>query len=86
MNADLKLPSAGKGRFWLIKHQPNSTTKPLRIELREKTIPSSTEIVPSLSRLISFEGSVADEDAVRETMTRILARASRVDEFVGVHS
>lgn len=36
--SDKDFPAAGEGRFWQLKHQPSSVTKPVKVELREKTI------------------------------------------------
>ena len=82
----LTLPEPGAHRFWYIKHQPQKKSAPLRIELREKTVRSAKEPVPSLSRLIGFEDIVADETEIENGALRILAVAARVDEFIGVHA
>ena len=83
MTKSNRLPDPGKGRFWYGVHQPNSTTKPLVLELREKLSKDGPTAV-SLSKLIAKEGTIADPDALHETAERILARASRVEEFTGI--
>ena len=82
---NLDLPSAGAKRFWNITHQPNKKLTPLRIELRQKEI-SSGEALLSLSKLIGFADTVADPDKIKVAAQEILARAGRVDEFVGIHA
>lgn len=76
-------PEAGEGRFWHITHQPTKKATPLRVELREALSKAEKPVV-SLSRLIGFDDTIADEEQVKETMLKIRARASRVDEFVGI--
>jgi hypothetical protein len=85
MNDQLNLPDPGTARFWSITHQPNKKTLPLRIELRQKTIPSAENTSLSLSSLVGFEDTVADETVIRGAAETILARVGRVDEFVGVY-
>lgn len=78
------MPDPGPERFWVGHHQPTNTKLPLLLELREKTI-SSAKINVSFSRLITKQGTVADEKAIIATAEEMLARASRVDEFTGVY-
>ena len=86
MNAVLNLPKAGENRFWSITHQPTKKTAPVRIELRQKMIPSAKEPVLSLSKIIGFEDTVADEAEIRTAALKVIARVARVDEFVGVYA
>lgn len=78
------MPDAGPERFWVGHHQPSNTKLPLLLELREKTI-SSAKINVSFSRLITKQGTIADEKAIIATAEEMLARASRVDEFTGIY-
>lgn len=80
----LKLPDPGRNRYWAAKHQPNKKSTPLRLELRERTNRNSDRLVESMTRLISYDDTIASDDAVIETAEKILERASRVDQFVGV--
>ena len=82
----MNLPSAGEGRFWSITHQPTKKATPLRIELRQSTIPSSKGPLLSLSKVIGYQDTVADDTAIHEAALRIMALASRVDEFVGIYT
>lgn len=85
MNPILNLPDPGPGRYWEGKHQPNKKATPLRLELRERTNKDRSErYIPSWTRLIAFEDTVADPTAINEAGAKILDRASRVDEFVGI--
>jgi hypothetical protein len=77
-------PPAGERRYWIGRHQPQKKATPLRIELRERTNQNSQRIVDSFSRLIAFEDVVAQPAAIIEGMEKIIERASRVDEFVGI--
>lgn len=79
-----KLPPAGPNRFWVITHQPQKKTAPLRIELRERLVKDSTRNSPKLSRLITFEDAVADGDDVYNKATQCVIRAGHMDRFVGV--
>lgn len=79
------MPDAGEQRFWNAVHQPANTKQPLLLELREKTT-NSPKIVVSFSRLITKQGTIADEKAIVETATEMLERAARVDEFAGIIS
>lgn len=81
----ITLPDAGGRRYWEIKHQPNKKSTPLRLELRERTNQNSRRVLNSFSRLIAFDDTVAAEAAVIETAERILERAGKVDEFIGIH-
>ena len=85
MSTGLNLPSPGEGRFWNIVHQPRKKTAPLRIELREKVNKQAQPVV-SLSKLISFEDTIASSEALAEAALKIIARAGQVDEYVGVYS
>ncbi len=80
-----EMPKLPKGRFFFVKHQPSKKATPLRLELRESITPNNEVIVPSLSRLIGFEDTVADETTLYEAGLRIIARAGRVDEFIGIY-
>ena len=80
---DASYPPAGDGRFRNITHQPNKKATPLRVELRESISRKERPIV-SLSRLIGYEDTIADETSIQEAMLKIRSRAARVDEFVGI--
>lgn len=82
MNAP-RLPKAGQNRFWVIEHQPNKKTAPVRIELRERSIKDHDKNLKSLSRLISYGETVADSEKVYEEATAIIVRAGHIDRFVG---
>ena len=84
MSTGLNLPSPGEGRFWNIVHQPRKKTAPLRIELREKVNKQAQPVV-SLSKLISFEDTIAANDALEEAAKKVLARAGQVDIYLGVY-
>lgn len=78
-----KLPDPGEGRFWVIEHQPHKKTMPLRIELRERTVKDHERNVKSLSRLIGYGDSVADQDSVYSEAVKIIIRAGHSDRFIG---
>lgn len=78
------MPPAGDRRYWVGKHQPNKKATPLRIELRERTNRNSQRIVDAFSRLIGHEDVIAQPDAIIEGAEKIIERAGRVDEFVGL--
>ncbi len=78
------MPPAGPRRYWRGLHQPNKKATPLRIELRERTNQNSQRIVDSFSRLITYEDVVAQPAAIIEGAEKIIERAARVDEFVGL--
>lgn len=86
MKANLNLPEAGEGRFWNITHQPNKKATPVRIELRQSAVPSAKEPIVSLSRIIGYQDTVADEGEIRTAALKVIALASRVDEFIGVYT
>lgn len=77
-----KLPDPGPNRFWVITHQPQKKTTPLRIELRERLVKDSDKNVKSLSRL-SYEDSIADSETVYSQATKVVIRAGHMDRFVG---
>lgn len=79
-----RLPNPGKDRFWVITHQPNKKTTPLRIELRERLVKDSTRNSPKLSRLITFEDTVADSEQVYNKATQCVIRAGHMDRFIGI--
>lgn len=83
---EIILPDPGEHRYWEIKHQPQKKTTPLRIELREHTKKDSVRFIPSWTRLVGFEDTVALPSEVRAAADKVLERASRVDEFVGIHN
>ena len=76
------LPDPGPGRYWWGVHAPNSVKTPLTLELREQT--NAGPIVPSFSRLIAKQPTIADEKAIIEAANEILVRAQSVDRYVGV--
>lgn len=78
------MPPAGPRRYWTGKHQPQKKATPLRIELRERTNVNSQRIVDSFSRLIGYEDVIATPTSIIEGAEKIIERASRVDEFVGL--
>lgn len=79
-----KMPDPGRNRYWVGVHQPHKRRTPLRLELRERTNRNTTRLVESMSRLIAFDDTTADEVDLLDTAERIIERAGRVDEFVGV--
>lgn len=85
MTEALDLPNVGARRFWKIDHQPQKKNTPLRIELREHNKPDGEQYIASWTRLIGFEDTIALPSAIKEAASKILERASRVDEFVGLH-
>lgn len=83
----LSLPDPGRGRYWEGKHQPNKKTTPLRLELRERTNKGrSSRFVESWTKLIAYDDTIADAAAVVESANKILDRAAKVDQFVGILS
>lgn len=86
MTDTLTLPKIPARRYWEIKHQPQKKATPLRIELREHMKPDGTQHIPSWTRLIGFEDTIALPSSIEEAAAKILERASRVDEFVGMHN
>lgn len=86
MKETLTLPTIPVRRYWEIKHQPQKKSTPLRIELREHMKPDGTQHIESWTRLIGFEDTIALPSAIKEAASKILERASRVDEFVGMHN
>lgn len=79
------LPDAGPRRYWEVKHQPHKKNAPVRIELRERTNRNSKRVVDSFSKLISYEDTTASAEALNEAAEKVLERAARVDDFVGIH-
>lgn len=77
------MPNPGPERFWHAIHQPTNTKLPLLLELREK-MTNNPKILVKFSRLITKQGTIADEKAIIATADEMLERAARVDEFVGV--
>ena len=86
MKDTLTLPEVSPRRYWEVKHQPTKKTTPLRLELREHIRPDGTQHVPSWTRLIGYEDTIALPSSIVEAAAKILERASRVDEFVGMHN
>lgn len=82
-DGEVTYPPAGEGRFWNLTHQPHKKAAPLRVELRE-SISKREQPTVSLSRLIGFEDTIADETQIQGAMLKIRSRAARVDEFVGI--
>lgn len=81
----LNLPDPGEGRYWEGAHQPHKKNTPLRIELRERTNRHRSErYVKSWTKLIAYDDTIADVEAVRESANKILDRAAKVDQFVGI--
>lgn len=78
-----KLPNPGPGRFWVIEHQPNKKTAPVRIELREKIVKDSDKALKAMSKLIGFEDSVADAEQIYNKASQVVIRAGHIDRFVG---
>jgi hypothetical protein len=75
-------PEVGKRRYFEVKHNPKSVTKPVVIELREYL---TEKQVTSLSRLIGLEYTIADRDEIVEAAKRLDARVGRIDDVVGVY-
>lgn len=86
MTDTLTLPPVSDRRYWEIKHQPQKKATPLRIELREHLKADGKQHIPSWTRLIGFEDTIALPSSILESAQKILERASRVDEFVGMHN
>lgn len=84
MTEGIDLPDPGPNRYWHGVHRPLSRKTPLRLELRERTNRNSNRLVTSMSRLIGYEDTTAGIEALAEAAEKILERAARVDEFVGV--
>lgn len=82
---ELGLPDPGEDRYWNITHQPLKKTAPLRLELREHTKKGGTRHIQSWTRLLGYEDTVALAGEIRAAADKVLERASRVDEFVGMH-
>lgn len=74
----------GEGYFFAVKHQPNKKLTPVRVELR-RSVTGVTEPRESLSSLIGFDDTIADEEAVYEAALKVKARASRASELIGVY-
>lgn len=86
MTEALTLPPIPARRYWEIKHQPQKKATPLRIELREHMKADGAQHIPSWTRLIGFEDTIALPSSIQDAAAKILERASRVDEFVGMHN
>jgi len=74
----------GEGNFFVVKHQANKKLTPVRVELR-RSVAGVSEPRESLSTLIGFDDTTADEEAVYDAALKVKARASRVDELTGVY-
>lgn len=75
-------PEVGEHRYFEIRHNPKSVTKPVVIELREY---ATEKHVTSLSRLLGLEYAIAEKDDIVEAAKRLDARVSRIDDVVGVY-
>lgn len=78
-----RLPNPGPMRFWHGVHNPSNAKFPMVLELREKTI-DREQVILGFSKIIAKQPVIADPVQMREAAEAILARAGRVDEFVGV--
>lgn len=76
--------TAGEGFFFVVKHQPTRRTTPIRVELR-KPMPGIKAPRESLSSLLGFEDTVADEERIYEAALKVVSRAGRVDQLTGVY-
>lgn len=85
MSFDLaKRVPPGDNRLWHITHQPTKQTKPVRLELRQRTITKREAHTPlSFTKLLGFIDTIADEKAIEDAAQELLVRAAQVDEFVG---
>ena len=75
-------PEVGDRRYFDIKHNPKSVSKPVVIELREY---STDRKSPSFSRLLGIEYSIADKTQLIEAADRLLVRVCRIDDVVGIY-
>lgn len=75
-------PHVGDKRYFEVKHNPKSVTKPVTIELREY---STEKHVASLSRLLGLEYAIAEKADIIEAAKRLDARVGRIDDVVGVY-
>lgn len=73
-------PEVGETRYFEVKHNPKSVTKPVVIELREY---STEKKVSSLSRLLGLEYADANRENIIEAAKRVDARVGRIDDVVG---
>lgn len=79
-------PDVGDQRFFEVKHNPKSVTKPVVIELREYQSERAAENkATSLSRLLGLEYAIADKEDITEAAKRLDARVGRIDDVVGVY-
>lgn len=89
MSSDIDLPEPGERRFWLIEHNPKSTTKPLRISLchllEGASLPREGQ-GKGMSTYVGHGSAAAQPTEVRTEAERILRVAARAHEFVGVHA
>lgn len=74
-----KLPPAGEGRFWRVRHIPVQREKPMRVELHEAIVPGSTK----LSRVIGFENAVASVKSIVDAAELARARSGDYAKLVG---
>jgi|TARA_R100000482_G_scaffold124710_2_gene78573 hypothetical protein len=81
-----KTVSPGKGRLWSITHQPRKQTKPVRLELRQRTIDANHKHAPlSFTRLLGSIDTIADETSLVEAAKDLLTRVGKVDDLIGVY-
>ena len=73
------LPSAGEDRWWQVKHNPKSRTKPIVLNLMESVTPGHK----AMSRIIGFEFGIASVKDLTEKAELVLARVSDYDKIVG---
>lgn len=75
-------PDVGDSRFFVISHNPTSSTHPVKIELRESIVEGRH--LPKMSRLLGHSKTVADKDQIIEAATLLEARVGKIDDVVGV--
>lgn len=79
-------PAQPETRFFEVKHNPKSVTKPVVIELREYQSERAAQVKShSLSRLLGLEYAIADKGDIVEAAKRLDSRVGRIDDVVGVY-
>lgn len=82
-----EVPTGDPALFWFTDHNPKSSTKPLRIELRRlfegASIPATKEQGRGMSSLVGFGNSAAQPGEVAAEKQRVLRVAARAAEFTG---
>jgi hypothetical protein len=82
-----EVPTGDPSLFWFIDHNPKSSTKPLRIELRRlfegARVPTTKEQGWGMSSLVGFGNAAAQPGEIADEKSRILRVAARASEFTG---